>query len=76
MTVKHPAFSHWWRHSEGGSDTSPCLYVEICQDMTCLDFGVWQVMSFLLKTWSNLTCGDGEGVIFIEPFKQIYMMKY
>lgn len=38
MTVKHPAFSHWWRHSEGGSDTSPCLYVEICQDMTCLDF--------------------------------------
>lgn len=39
-------------------------------------FGVWQVMDLWLKTWSNLTCGDGEGVIFIEPFKQIYMMKY
>ena len=40
MTVKHPAFSHWWRRgTEGGSDTSPCFYAEICQDMTCLDFG-------------------------------------
>ena len=44
MTVKHPAFSHWWRRgTEGGSETSPCF---LCWNLPRHDmFGFWGLAS-------------------------------